>query len=315
MIAGVVRQGGRGVPQMVKQIEHTRKEEMIAAQGKLIVAVLEGDDDCKGLVVTSLYDQKPFYMMSMCCESVKWIKLFCKVYDNSLGRTVNVPFYRLNIVDSYNNQMGEVDVADQLRLQYKFDHWMRKRKWWWSMWMWCFQMLLTNSYRLYCMFMKQHRCKDILSHYEFQGEVAKAWIDPDKFWPKIEKNITTSSASLSSKSSTSTRLAKRKLELLLHMGKHKKARITDKSLCPFTGKHRMRGDSSKHHWPVPDSHGSVVRCQLHSWATNGKHRSKRHVMRCETCDVRLCVECFKLFHTEVDLVGKKKDLSTKYSNK
>ena len=42
--------------------------------------------------------------------------------------------------------MNNVDIADQLRGFYRIDKWMRKRKWWWSMFFWCFQILLTNSY-------------------------------------------------------------------------------------------------------------------------------------------------------------------------
>ena len=41
-----------------------------------------------------------------------------------------------NVIDGYNNGMNGVDVADQLQKQYRFDHWMRQRKWWWSFWFW-----------------------------------------------------------------------------------------------------------------------------------------------------------------------------------
>ena len=42
--------------------------------------------------------------------------------------------------------MGDVDVADQLRNNYWFDHWLRKRKWWWSIMFWAIGVILVNSY-------------------------------------------------------------------------------------------------------------------------------------------------------------------------
>jgi hypothetical protein len=40
------------------------------------------------------------------------------------------------MIDVYNNGMNHVDCAYQLCGTYRFDHWMRTRKWWWSIWMW-----------------------------------------------------------------------------------------------------------------------------------------------------------------------------------
>ena len=37
-------------------------------------------------------------------------------------KKVNAPFYRLNLIDEYNMGMGNVDQADQLRLQYRFHY-------------------------------------------------------------------------------------------------------------------------------------------------------------------------------------------------
>ena len=37
-----------------------------------------------------------------------------------------------DINDDYNMRMGHVDISDQLRNYYHFDHWMRKTKWWWE---------------------------------------------------------------------------------------------------------------------------------------------------------------------------------------
>ena len=45
--------------------------------------------------------------------------------------------------------MGDVDVADQLRNNYRFYHWLRKRKWWWSIMFWDIGVILVNSYIVY----------------------------------------------------------------------------------------------------------------------------------------------------------------------
>ena len=137
-VFGVVRQSGRGVPKSITQKEVTKKAEIEEARGTLKAAELIGDPKCEGLIALSLYDSKPFYMMTMACEKVEWKLKSRKLWDKELVRMVSKPFYRLNIVDDYNNNMNNVDLADQLRGSYRFDHWMRKRKWWWSMFFWCF---------------------------------------------------------------------------------------------------------------------------------------------------------------------------------
>ena len=49
-------------------------------------------------------------------------------------------------INDYNHQMGDVDVADQLRKNYRFDHWLRKRKWWWYIMFWDIGVILVNAY-------------------------------------------------------------------------------------------------------------------------------------------------------------------------
>ena len=101
------------------------------------------------IVCTSLYDVKPFYMMSTVANKVVWTKKFMDVFCQIKRVKVKVPFYRMSLADEYNNKMGNVDVGDQLRNYYRFDHFIRKRKWWWSIWMWAVGVCLTNSYVLY----------------------------------------------------------------------------------------------------------------------------------------------------------------------
>ena len=35
-------------------------------------------------------------------------------------------------------------------------------------------------------------------------------------------------------------------------------------------------------------------CQHYNWA--GEKQTRSHILKCETCGVHLCIECFTLFH-------------------
>ena len=50
------------------------------------------------------------------------------VYNVLTQRKEKMEFLRLNQIDEYNYGMGGVDVADQLRVFYRLDHWLRNRK-------------------------------------------------------------------------------------------------------------------------------------------------------------------------------------------
>jgi hypothetical protein len=90
-------------------------------------------------------------------------------------------FLRLNINDSYNNDMGYVDVSDQRRNYYCFDLWLRKQKWWWSIMQWGIGVLLVNAYTVYKKVMEESDIpkQDWLTQYEFRHAIAMAWISPE----------------------------------------------------------------------------------------------------------------------------------------
>ena len=71
------------------------------------------------------------------------------MYNVDTGMTEVLYFLRLNKNDSYNNSMGDVDLADQLRGSYRLDFWIRQRKWWWSIMFWIIGVMLTNAYIVY----------------------------------------------------------------------------------------------------------------------------------------------------------------------
>ena len=80
-----------------------------------MVSVCKGDPDMTDIVCTSLYDTKTFYMISTVVSQVTWTNKFTNVFCDNLRRKVKVTFYRLSLADKYNNEMGNVDLGDQLR--------------------------------------------------------------------------------------------------------------------------------------------------------------------------------------------------------
>jgi Transposase IS4 len=149
LIAGVTRKGMRGLPHSVLQEEVKTRSDQIKVRGTVKAAILDGDHLCPCLVATSVYDTKPVHFLSMSCTSIAWIVKERNVFNIESGGVESMRFLRLNVNDTYNNEMGQVDVSDQLRNYYRFDHWLRKRKWWWSIKQWGLGVLLVNSYIVY----------------------------------------------------------------------------------------------------------------------------------------------------------------------
>ena len=101
---------------------------------------------------------------------------------------------------------------------------------------------------------------------------------------------------------------------------NRKKKFTDSTLGP-RGHYQVRLFDHTKHLPleckqttgnVSDVTGKAIRsqtkCDLHKYL-NGQSRHK--IMYCPTCNANLCIHCYKLFHEERDLVGKKKQLKRK----
>ena len=204
---------------------------------------------------------------------------------------MDVPYFRLNIVDEYNNGMGNVDQADQLRLQYRIHYWLRNRKWWWAIFFWAFEFPLTNAYILFRKFYKIHEREPPFSHYEFVKKIALAWLKRNEFWPsnKSKKNDPRDNSSTIESSIASSIVAKRRIKFV----QRKNSTITDKALDSYIGNLRCRLDTSLNHLPEksnkPDNN-----CELHYWFDKTKCRAQ--LMRCLSCNVILCISCYKSFY-------------------
>ena len=240
------------------------------------------------------------------------------VFHRNLKKMVKVPYYRLNVVDEYNMHMNSVDRADQLRGVYKWDLFMRKRKWWWSILFWCMQMLQTNAYVAYCKYMKLHN-KKTMSHLAFCKQVALAWLDPENNWTRI--NTVISSKRLQSESVTVCSGSSERSGVLTRSAasnqeKKKRARrFTDASLDAVSGSLKDRLHQVQH-WPVTDSVPEAGSCQLHRWASGGgKRRRGPNLFFCSYCEVTLCGRCFLTYHTVTDLFAVKKQLRIEVGGK
>ena len=126
MIHGVVRSNRRGVPKCIFQKEATEKAEKEKSRGTLKVDLMKIDSKVQGLLALSYYYSKSLYMMDNAIDKVQWIKKKRRVFRKYLQRTSEITFHRINVIDVYNYNMNNVDVADRLRGSYRFDHCMCK---------------------------------------------------------------------------------------------------------------------------------------------------------------------------------------------
>jgi Transposase IS4/SAP domain len=316
LIAGVTRKGLRGLPNCVMQEEVKTRSDQLKVRGTVKAAILEGDPLCPSLVATSVYDTKPVHFLSMSCNSIAWIVKERSVFNVDTGSLELMRFLRLNVNDSYNNDMGHVDVSDQLRNYYRFDHWLRKRKWWWSIKQWGIGVMLVNAFIIYKKVMEESGTpsKDWLSQYDFRRLIAMAWIGPDIHDPRRSKASGSTTGSVTgfevrkrkrAEDSANRRSVRICINNSATTGKDDKAiRASDNTLQP-NGKLQCRLRRDFDHWPSPP-HNNKQRCCLHRWAADIE--LKAQVVHCSVCNVHLCISCFKAFHTVPNIVDKKEAL-------
>ena len=188
LLHGVTRPSLRGIPAAIKQVEMKKPKDQEAVRHTVKAAVLKGDEVCTDLLAISIYDTKPVYFLTSVATEIEWVQKIRKVFDKASNRKISMPFFRLNVINFYNNNMGNVDQADQLRNHYRYDtSWHRNRKWWWAIWWWAYQVLLTNSYVLYCKYHTMITSKKGVSHYEYIKQISLAWINHELYWPQPPK--------------------------------------------------------------------------------------------------------------------------------
>jgi hypothetical protein len=345
LISGVTRKSGRGLPACVIQEEAKTKRLQLAARGTVKAAVLRGDKDCVDLVACSFYDTKPVHIITNIAKLIEWMEKYRLVYDPEQAKMVGVNFLRLNVNDDYNNDMGHVDVADQLRGNYRMDRWIRQYKWWWSIWIWGFGVLLVNAYVFYVKVMEENGIpkKDRLTHLEFRQQIAIAWCSNNE--PSLKQrrraNLPIHSASAGKRKAppnptpprATTRrktmqnqsvedtpesiVAVAKATLDASDKKGRAAAISDTSLTALNGPYARRLEFNGYcqHWmtEVPNR----PKCALHRWACGNDCSYRYNVFSCTFCMVNLCVDCFRIFHSEPGetMVAKKKSFAASFNEK
>ena len=312
MVHGVTRPSGRGIPSIVKQEEVTKKADLEKVRHTIKAAVLKNDDVVTDLVSVSCYDTKPVYMLSNACENISWVKKERDVFDSTKNKKFKLPFYRLNLIDFYNHNMGNVDLADQLRNHYRYDAlWHRNRKWWWAIWWWGFQVLLTNSYVLYQKYHLMIDSKAAVSHYDYIKEIALAWVNQELYWPKRIAQKKRKAQGDIDNGKRKTRPTVRILEtgsVSTASTCSKAPNVTNETLHP-SGSLRNRLNTSVQHLPEKPSTKRPI-CQLHRWARGrGVNEVRGGILKCSVCRIHLCIACYKLFHTEASIVERKDEIA------
>ena len=268
-----------------------------AARGTVKAAVLKGESQSSDLVVASCYDQKPFYMISHSCESITWVPVTKKVWSSTLKKNVDFAFLRWNLSNDYNFEMNDNDIADQLRLVYRFMRFQRNNKWWWALFLWGYEVSMVNSYVSYKRYCELKGVPVQWSHHDWNEAIGYAHLDPDEDWPTKKSPPETPTSSAASAS------------------KKRAPKIDSKALSPTRGRMKVRLDTNVNHMPVvPRGPPRANVCQLHRWAdkefnpsTDDKTGRKKNtkpagartgVMRCTVCNVNLCIPCWEIFHTK-----------------
>ena len=308
---GVTRMGMRGIPKHVEQKEVKNRKEQLAVRGTVKAAVLEGDPNCPNLVASSVYDAKPVHYLSMVSNEIKWTEIKKNVYNVDSGEVEELKFLRLNNIDKYNKEMGNVDLADQLRGTYRLDKSTRNRKWWWSIMFWSVGVMLTNAYIMYLkvnMLEYGVQRKYLMSHHDFRKAIALYWINPEEYEKelkvaaqsyKLKRKSTSSSVSSISIDSSIQEPTKK-----IKTGQHY---VTDMSLCPSSGSLKCRLDQNLDH--IPEAGAPRARCWLHWW---GGVETQAQILVCLACGVSLCSKCYRLFHTKPNIVSMKSKLMKRF---
>ena len=109
------------------------------------------------------------------------------------------------------------------------------------------------------------------------------------------------------KDTPTTRLQLQKEESAVKRAPHLKDSALTNVVGVYSIGHRLNRNLD--HWPV-EQEGRGSFCCMHRWAAD--IATKNSTFKCSACGVALCIKCFKVFHTEPDLLAKKQELKELY---
>jgi len=203
------------------------------------------------------------------------------------------------------------------------DHWLRNRKWWWSILLRGIGVLLTNAYIQYCQVQEEANVprSQKLTHYQFPLDICAAWIDKNETDIKETKRIRArkwrreAEEAASSQQPVATR-ARLEAASSVSPSPMKAPRVNEKTLHPTKGKLRHRLDRfNRFHCPIPPTCKKAA-CALHQSVLGqdigSSSQHQNNLLCCNLCHVHLCVECFQTFHTVHDLASKRLELKATF---
>ena len=168
-----------------------------------------------------------------------------------------------------------------------------------------FGVMLVNCYVLYCsaQLAKETAKKDLISHHDFRQDVALRWINPALYQKeKSEQTVAlagrkrrilmSTCPSVSSFTMSDTMWTPPKI----FKNEGKTRHVTDNSLG-LDGSINICLRKEYAHQPTQPN-GTRVRCNLHCWAGV---ETQKGVLCCGTCGVNLCIKCWSLFHSEINV--------------
>lgn len=335
LVNGVVRTNNKGIAAEIIQKEVKTKARQDEVRGTVKVAVRVGDPICPNIIACSIYDTKPVHVLSTVGKSVEWWSVQSKVWSEEKKKLVKIFFKRLNLIHLYNHGMGHVDIADQLRLQYRPCRWMRNRKWWWAFFLWGLGVSVTNAYCLYrkiweiaCKKKKKMEGGRELTHLQFVEKLSLQLLFPNVKMMNVQVSRVTSRAL---HDINYVPLTQFRIDSVLDVRVRK---VTEASLrdyfpqrfdgqyhpfiaarsrrpcqlCLYKGRthydklsdgQKRRFLRSKGWKELKDGgHGArklSIKDQMRKSA-EAYYRNCVHVSRCVTCNVELCSYCFGEFH-------------------
>lgn len=126
-----------------------------------------GDPWVSGVVVTSVFVQKPFYMITNLANKIMWIKVSKRVWSNQLHKSVDMKFLCFCISEDNNHEIKDNDFVDQLRLQYRMMGFSENNKWLQVCWLWGFEVSVVNAFMIYHCYQIIYNVSMQYSHYKF----------------------------------------------------------------------------------------------------------------------------------------------------
>ena len=150
--------------------------------------------------------------------------------------------------------------------------------------------------------------KAAVNHYEYIKQIALAWINQDVYWPKEIKQKKRKTEQDDGKRKTRRVARALDTDSSTSSKTSKATSFNEKTLHP-TGKLSCRLNTSVQHF-LECSPVRRRQCQLHRWARGREGKEERgSILTCSICRVHLCISCYKLFHTEANIVGKKDEIA------